>query len=232
MNTGNEARLGVIEASPKDTESLVRRLERLSSMRSATDQAAQTLWQRAFRGWLALSPSQQLQDLRSHFNRVGWDAGVALSHECYEVLVPSSATEVERCQFSCGVQVALASLRGDRNSGRALARRRVRRMLELARQHRGTLPLEGVARALDCSGRQLARLFTQRTGLTFRRYSLLLRMLQGAELLRDTSEPVKSVAGKLGYADAASFVREFHRTFGMPPGEFRDSCGFGDRQQG
>ena len=98
-------------------------------------------------------------------------------------------------------------------------------MLVLARECHGTLAMDGVSRTLGCSTRQLARQFTQRTGVPFRRYSLWLRMLEAVQLLRDSVEPVKSIAGRLGYAEPSNFAREFRRVFGTPPGEFRGSCG-------
>ena len=54
-----------------------------------------------FSDWLALAASGQLADLRSYFNDSGWDAWVALSAECYRVLVPARATEGETRLFCC-----------------------------------------------------------------------------------------------------------------------------------
>ncbi len=64
---------------------------------------------------------------------------------------------------------------------------------------------------------RVRRLFRLSTGQLL----LKLRMDSAAEQLRDTDSPVVEVGMGCGYADQSAFTRQFRRTTGMTPGEYR-----------
>jgi AraC-like DNA-binding protein len=203
----------------ESTPSLTGRLERFASLATGRDNR---LRQQVFSAWLELSVPQRLADLHAYFEGSGCDARLALTEECYGIVIPPSASDTEKRLFDCALHVALASLRNESGTGRSLGRPRVARMLGLAQQNHGSLSLEAASRRLGQSRRHLGQIFARRTGVTFRRYSLWLRILKAAELLRDPSHPVKSIAALLGYADPSNFVREFRCVLRTTPGAFRE----------
>lgn len=64
---------------------------------------------------------------------------------------------------------------------------------------------------------RVRRLFRLSTGQLL----LKLRMDTAAELLRDTDRPVVEIGLVCGYADQSAFTRQFRRTTGLTPGEYR-----------
>lgn len=88
------------------------------------------------------------------------------------------------------------------------------------------LSLHIVARTIATSRRQLQRAFAETGGTSFRRELQRVRMLRAAELLRDGALSVQTVAGAVGYRQAAQFAKAFRRHYGAPPSAFR---GHGER---
>jgi AraC family transcriptional regulator, regulatory protein of adaptative response / methylphosphotriester-DNA alkyltransferase methyltransferase len=83
------------------------------------------------------------------------------------------------------------------------------------------LSLTTVARAIATSRRQLQRAFAEAGGSSFRRELQRVRMARAAALLREGSLSVQSVAGAVGYRQAAQFAKAFRRHHGAPPSAFR-----------
>ncbi|MFJ1705918.1 AraC family transcriptional regulator [Kitasatospora sp. NPDC088346] len=79
--------------------------------------------------------------------------------------------------------------------------------------------LESWGRAAGTSGRTLARLFAAQTGTSFGRWREQLRM-QAALPLLAAGLTVESVARRVGYASASSFVAAFHRILGVTPRQY------------
>ena len=71
-------------------------------------------------------------------------------------------------------------------------------------------------RAAGASGRTLARLFQNETGMTLGQWRQRRRLMAALERLA-AGEPVTSVALDLGYASPSAFVAMFRRTLGAPP---------------
>lgn len=78
-----------------------------------------------------------------------------------------------------------------------------------------------LARQLNMSGRQLARLFKSHTGQTIQVYRDQLRLEQGEKLLRHTEMSVKEIAGRCGFASARQFARLWKNKNGCAPSESR-----------
>ena len=70
--------------------------------------------------------------------------------------------------------------------------------------------------------RTLLRRFQKATGLTTTGYAQRLRVAKAQELLQFGRLPVERVAWEVGYTDAGSFRKIFHRIVGLTPGEYRE----------
>lgn len=83
------------------------------------------------------------------------------------------------------------------------------------------LVTEDLAAIAELSAYQLdqrvRRLFRLSTGQLL----LKMRMDMAAEQLRDTDRPVVEIGLACGYADQSAFARQFRRTTGLTPGEYR-----------
>ncbi|WP_062985881.1 AraC family transcriptional regulator [Nocardia anaemiae] len=77
-----------------------------------------------------------------------------------------------------------------------------------------------VAAALFISPRTLSRRLRDE-GTSFRNLLDEVRQMMSEELLSHTDMTTEQVAARLGYAEAASFIRAFRRWQGCPPQEFR-----------
>jgi AraC-like DNA-binding protein len=85
------------------------------------------------------------------------------------------------------------------------------------------LALASVAREIATSRRQLQRAFAEVGATSFSRELQRIRMARAAQLLADGSLPVHTVAGAVGYRQAAQFAKVFRRHHGAPPSSFRRS---------
>jgi AraC-like DNA-binding protein len=92
----------------------------------------------------------------------------------------------------------------------------------IARHYRRPLTLDGVARALASSPRQVTRAYAQFGEMTFREELLARRLSVAAQLLVEQSAiPVRDVARLVGYRQAPHFAKAFRRRYGLSPASFR-----------
>jgi AraC-like DNA-binding protein len=92
----------------------------------------------------------------------------------------------------------------------------------IARHYRRPLTLEGVARALASSPRQLTRAYAQFGEVTFREDLLTRRLSVAAQLLiEQPAIPVRDVARLVGFRQAPHFAKAFRRRYGLSPASFR-----------
>ena len=89
------------------------------------------------------------------------------------------------------------------------------------REYREDLALDEIARRLAASRRQLQRAFAEAGETSFRTLLAEVRMRRALEMLREGSLPVREVAGRVGYRQAAQFAKTFRRHHGRPPSSFR-----------
>jgi transcriptional regulator GlxA family with amidase domain len=83
------------------------------------------------------------------------------------------------------------------------------------------LTIAAMARRIGTTQRTLEMLFGASIGETPGAYFLRLRLNAARRLVLDTRIPMADIAGRCGFASAASFSRAFARAFGEPPGRFR-----------
>ena len=89
-----------------------------------------------------------------------------------------------------------------------------------------------LADLVNLSGSRLRHLFKQETGTTPAQYLKTIRLRKAAALLRTTFMSIKEIALSVGLTTASYFVREFRKSYGMTPTEFRHSVAkFGVRDQ-
>jgi AraC family transcriptional regulator, regulatory protein of adaptative response / methylphosphotriester-DNA alkyltransferase methyltransferase len=94
-------------------------------------------------------------------------------------------------------------------------------MSVIASEYASDLHLEGVARRLATSRRQLQRAFAEAGGTSFRDELAKVRMHHARELLARDTIPVRHVAASVGYPQPAQFAKTFRRHHGKPPSAYR-----------
>jgi AraC family transcriptional regulator, regulatory protein of adaptative response / methylphosphotriester-DNA alkyltransferase methyltransferase len=99
----------------------------------------------------------------------------------------------------------------------------------IARDYAGDLNLDGVARTLATSRRQLQRAFAEVGDTSFRDELARVRMNHARRLLIEDALPVRQVAARVGYHQPAQFAKSFRRYHGMPPSVFRRDARNGNR---
>lgn len=88
-------------------------------------------------------------------------------------------------------------------------------------QHIGeSISVEELARQVHMSKYHFLRKFKEQTGVTVHSFVLNKRLIRASEeLLRGVN--MTQVWQNAGFADYSSFLRNFKRAFGMPPGKYR-----------
>jgi AraC family transcriptional regulator of adaptative response / methylphosphotriester-DNA alkyltransferase methyltransferase len=96
-------------------------------------------------------------------------------------------------------------------------------MALIAIEYASDLNLDGVARRLATSRRQLQRAFSESGETSFRDELARVRMQHARELLAADEIPVRQVALQVGYQQPAQFAKSFRRYHGEPPSAYRRS---------
>ena len=91
----------------------------------------------------------------------------------------------------------------------------------IEREYANDLELDAIAHRLATSRRQLQRAFAEAGRTSFRTLLAEVRMRRAHELLREGSLPVREVAGRVGYRQAAQFAKTFRRHHGRTPSSLR-----------
>ncbi|MFB9279330.1 ABC transporter substrate-binding protein [Cohnella cellulosilytica] len=84
------------------------------------------------------------------------------------------------------------------------------------------LTLESLSSLLNCTGRQLQRLFKTKLLIGPIDYLIRLRMDKAKTLLRQTDVPLKQIAEAVGYEDGYHFSRMFKKHENVSPGLYRE----------
>ncbi len=90
----------------------------------------------------------------------------------------------------------------------------------LAADFSKNVPLPQIARKLHLSYESFRKLFVQYKGISPGSYRRIQRMRQACLMLR-SGISIKETAQMTGYADTYSFTREFTKSMGMAPGQYR-----------
>ncbi|WYS07658.1 helix-turn-helix domain-containing protein [Bacillus sp. FSL R5-0394] len=96
------------------------------------------------------------------------------------------------------------------------------KMIDYIHQHyHQAVTLEQCAADLHYNANYLSSVFKEGTAMTFSEYLAQYRLKKAKEWLAKTSEPVKTIAEKLGYNNSQNFIRSFKKMTGMTPGQYR-----------
>lgn len=95
----------------------------------------------------------------------------------------------------------------------------------IERRAEAPLTLDEVAASIGVSAFHLMRIFRRAIGVTPHQYLMRVRLLRAVQMLRDTEQPVTTIAYDAGWSDLSNFTRAFRREIGCSPGRFR----LGDR---
>src|SRR3954467_4559791 len=98
-------------------------------------------------------------------------------------------------------------------------------------EYAGDLHLEGVARRLATSRRQLQRAFAEAGNTSFRDELAKVRMHHARALLAADGIPVRTVAASVGYHQPAQFAKSFRRHHGKAPSTYRKQVRTGDPER-
>jgi AraC-like DNA-binding protein len=78
-----------------------------------------------------------------------------------------------------------------------------------------------LAQNVSLSRAPFARRFTEKVGQPPLGYLTWWRMTLASQMLRDTSDPLRAIAEKVGYSSEFAFAAAFKRQFGVSPGRYR-----------
>jgi AraC-like DNA-binding protein len=89
------------------------------------------------------------------------------------------------------------------------------------RRHADPMSLRDVAREVGMTPGHLTTVVRRRTGRTVQEWIIERRMAEARSLLADTDLPVAEVARRVGMSDPGYFSRQFRRTHGTSPRNWR-----------
>lgn len=117
-------------------------------------------------------------------------------------------------------------------TARQEAERKLRTCLEYISIHYSEeITLQSLADLMGMHPNYLCDFFKRHTGKTVFEHLIRYRLYRAAKLLRGTDLTVSEIAAKIGYGKFANpFIRQFKRTYGCTPTEYRKS--FVERKNG
>ncbi|MDD9268164.1 response regulator [Paenibacillus sp. GCM10023248] len=95
-------------------------------------------------------------------------------------------------------------------------------MIYIEQHYTEAITLNRVAEHLYLNPSYFSKIFHERTGETFSKYIIRLRMNKAKELLKDSTLRIYQVADQVGYQDFRHFVKLFKEHEGMTPAQYRD----------
>ncbi len=81
--------------------------------------------------------------------------------------------------------------------------------------------VDEVARCAGLSSYQIDQRIRDVFHLSTNQLILKFRMDRATQRLRDTAKPIAQIALECGYSDQSAFTRQFRRTIGLAPGDYR-----------
>lgn len=86
----------------------------------------------------------------------------------------------------------------------------------------GRLTATDIAERFYYNPSYFSRVFSQKTGKTFSKYLLDLRLKKAAKLLTETDMPADGIAQMCGFGDRSTFYRSFNKKYSASPGAYRE----------
>jgi len=101
--------------------------------------------------------------------------------------------------------------------------RRIENIISKMEEDPGACEISALAESISLSVSRFRHLFKQETGDTPSRYLKLVRFRKAEKLIRTTFIPIKEILIIVGLSSDSHFWREFRRSYGMSPAEYRDA---------
>ncbi len=100
---------------------------------------------------------------------------------------------------------------------------RIRILLRIIEERAGVLHMSSkqIGSLLGLGEAHVLRLFNAEVGKTLRSHTREVRMARAAELLKDCSIPIKTIASICGYTVVCNFYRDFKIVYGISPMQMR-----------
>jgi AraC-like DNA-binding protein len=165
-------------------------------------------------GTLFAALGRELERPRTGWREAGRALSIALLCETARLFVGSSRSLAGMSSAGNWVPVALVKY------GRSTEEIASGAMQFIARHYREDLKVEDVARSMGVGVRRIQRVF-ERQGFNFRRCLHEVRLDNAKFLLAVSPAPVREIARRVGYADAAYFSRIFRAREKRTPREIR-----------
>ena len=87
---------------------------------------------------------------------------------------------------------------------------------------RREIQFDALARSVNLSPSRLRHLFKDETGISPVQYLKAQRMQKAKTLLETTFLNLKEVMHQAGFTDRSHFARDFKKTYGLPPLQYRN----------
>lgn len=169
-------------------------------------------------GLLPLAPAKETRFVKI---REG-DVFMALFRKC--VSHARAGTPIDHALAANAFERLLVYLASEDRSSKPLNPSRSR-IEELVRQIRsspiGAWDFAQIARKEHMSKVHFARLFRDAAGMPPKRFLLKCRMDLAAEMLAESTDPIKTIAATVGFDDIHYFYRKFRRFHRLAPAAFR-----------
>ena len=133
----------------------------------------------------------------------------------------AAALAVEALALVCQERRAVLEAGSRRGSGERRRRRLLAAVEALGSADLDGISLDGCARLLGVSTRQVSRLFRDEFGGTFREHVANLRIERARRLLAETERSIVDVASETGWSSLAHFNWAFRRRVGATPSAYR-----------
>ena len=148
--------------------------------------------------------------------------------ECARLLAAEcDASNASARLYGEGLTVALLSAcfhRQPEKKGSGLSAAELHLVLDFIHEHLdASVSLFELARLVDLSSSQFARMFKASTGITPHRYQLNTRIEKAQDLLLTKGESPSMVAATTGFVDQSHFTRTFRRVTGTTPHAWRQN---------
>lgn len=155
---------------------------------------------------------RSLQRMRACFAQGGRAGELALEAELKAALA----------RFWLGVEAVGSVVEGE---GEARHPEVVRALVWLGRHYAEPDALEAFYRTVELSPNHFRLLFRRQTGETVQAVLARLRLRRARYLVRETSLPMKRIAGEAGFSDALYFSNQYKKFWGRPASADRAGAG-------
>jgi transcriptional regulator GlxA family with amidase domain len=102
---------------------------------------------------------------------------------------------------------------------------RIKRVIvEMEKHLDSELSLDVLAQSVNLSTSRFRHLFKAETGTTPAQYLKSLRMTRAKKLVETTFLNIKQIMCSIGVRDKRHFAKDFERTYGLTPTQYRAQC--------